>query len=371
MNNPESSEEASDEVRRHETHGEKTSAETSPVEPQPSHQRRRRSDRNSRKGLFAKTASRDRGRRKGGASKRFDAERIMVISSFVLSLGFASFGGYWLGKKSATSAKADASEPKYEEVVTSAESDALVDSGFAELSGGDSRKAFLDFQKVQADQATIPGIDFLVGNSALQAGEVTLAKESLEHAISKNEMDAEARVLMALITLEESEKNRDQRGPNGGQITDPLVTAESELRRYASTHPSTASIYRKWAEIHRQRGSYRTATDLLHKAVIRADPDDNISLLSAKEILTKLQDQPAKETPSLATITSMSGDQAMGAALSALQNKSGSDAVIFLERAREYYSPGIFKELMKDIAFDEYRSDPKLEKFLKSGAPHS
>lgn len=369
MNNPESSKEASDELRPDGTHDEETASELSQVEPQL--RRRRRSDRNSPKGLFARAGSRDRGRSRGRgrSSKRLDAERFMVISSFILIVGLAAFGGYWFGSKSVTSGRADVSAPKYEEVVPSAESDSLVDSGFAELSSGDFRKAFLDFQKVQESQATLPGIDFLVGNSALQAGEVTLAKESLGHAISKNEMDAEARVLMALITLEESDKNKDQGGPNGGQMTDPLVTAESELRRYASTHPTTASIYRKWAEIHRHRGSYRTAADLLHKAVIRADLDDNISLLSAKEILTKLQNQPSKEAPSLALITSMSGEQAMGAALSALQNKSGSDAVFFLERAREYYTPRIFKELMKDIAFDEYRTDPKFEKFLKSRSP--
>ena len=371
MNTSEPSEESSDELRTDGTHGEETASELSQVELKPS--RRRRSNSNSRKGRPVKTASRDRGRSrgKGRSSKQFNAERFMVISCFILIIGLASFVGYWFGKKSSTSAKTDVSAPKYEEVLPSAESDALVDSGFAELSGGDSHKAFLHFQKVQEAQGMIPGIDFLVGNSALQAGEVTLAKESLGHAISKNEMDDEARVLMALITLEESDKNKDQRGLNAGRMADPLVTAESELRRYASTHPMNSSIYRKWAEIHRQRGSYRTASDLLHKAVIRADLDNNISLLSAKEILTKLQDQPAKEVPSLAIITSMSGEQAMGAALSSLQNKSGSDAVFFLERAREYYPPRVFNELMKDTAFDEYRADPKLEKFLKSGSPHS
>ena len=367
MNTLEPSEESSDELRTDGTHGEEITSELSQVDLKPS--RRRRSNSNSRKGRSVKTAPRDRGRSrgKGRSSKRFDAERFMVISCFILIIGLAAFVGYWFGKKSSTSAKTDVSATKYEEVLPSAESDALVDSGFAELSGGDSHKAFLHFQKVQEAQGTLPGIDFLVGNSALQAGEVILAKESLGHAISKNEMDDEARVLMALITLEESDKNKDQRGI----MADPLVTAESELRRYASTHPMNSSIYRKWAEIHRQRGSYRTASDLLHKAVIRADLDSNISLLSAKEILTKLQDQPAKEVPSLAIITSMSGEQAMGAALSSLQNKSGSDAVFFLERAREYYPPRVFHELMKDAAFDEYRADPKLEKFLKSGSPHS
>jgi len=373
MNNPESRQESDELELPDEKPNGDTFAKSLKTEPQPI--RRRRSDQSSYRGLFGNAINRDkssgRSRSRGRMSSQWTTERAMVIACFVLLLGVSSVVGYWFGKKSAILPKVDTRVQKYEEIAPSPEAEALVDTAFAELNGGDFRKAFLAFQKVQSAQSTFPGIDFLLGNSALQAGEVTLAKESLERSIIKGEMDAEAHVLMSLITLDESENNKNQRGPNGGQITDPLVTAESELRRYASSHPSTASIYRKWAEIHRQRGSYRTAADLLHKAVLRADAADDISFLSAKETLTKLQNQPAKEAPSLATITSLSGEQAMGAALGALQNKSGSDAVFFLERAKEYFPPRVFEELMKDSAFDEYRSESKLEKFLKSVTPHS
>jgi tetratricopeptide (TPR) repeat protein len=252
-----------------------------------------------------------------------------------------------------------------EEVVPSSESEALVDSGFNELGEGEYRKAFLNFQKAQEGQPSLPGIDYLVGYSALRAGEISLAKESLQHAITKNEMEADSKVLLALVSLDESGKQTAV----SEKMTDPLVTAESELRHYASTHPMSAQVYRKWAEIQRQRGSYRTAADLYHKAFLRADPDDNLSLLAAKEVLTKLQNQPSKEAPSLATITAMSGMEALGAALACLQNKSPADAVLFLERAKEYYPPQIFREIMNDCAFDEYRSDAKISKFLESAFP--
>jgi tetratricopeptide (TPR) repeat protein len=279
----------------------------------------------------------------------------------VLSLVVAVFVGFLAGKNSAASAKLSERPQKYEEVVATPETESLLEAGFVHLNGGDFRKAFLDFQKALQGQPSLPGIDYLVGYSALHSGEYSLAKEALDHAVSKNEMEGESRVLLALISLDEStnEKNAST------QMTDPLVTAESEFRRYASTHPKSAWIYSRWAEIHRQRGSYRTAADLLHKAVLRADPDENLSLLAAREVLNKLQNQPAKETPSTATITSMRGDEALGAALAALQNKSSSDAVLFLERAKEFYSPRVFREIASDKAFDEYRADAKVMKILE------
>jgi tetratricopeptide (TPR) repeat protein len=227
---------------------------------------------------------------------------------------------------------------------------------------GSFRKAFSVFQKAQESQPALPGIDYLVGYSALKAGEVALAKESLQHAVSKNEMDAEAKVLLALISLDESEK-----GKNGSeQMTDPVVTAESELRHYATTHPLSPGIYRQWGDMQRKHGSYRTAADLYHKAFLRSDPDEQLSLLAAREVLTRLQNQPAKELPSLAWVTSMTGEEALGAALASLQNKSPSNAVFFLQRAKECFPQRAFREVMNDAAFDEYKPDSKISKFLET-----
>ena len=371
MNNPESQDES---VVRESATADRDAVTAAVAGDVPTRsRRRRRSGSRSGFGLFSKgdskaggSRSSARGRSRGrGHSRRRNTERIIFISCLVLSIGIAAGIGFLLGKRSASKAELTDLPHQLEEVVPSSESEALVDSGFNELGEGNSRRAFLDFQKAQEGQQSLPGIDYLVGYSALQAGEVSLAKDSLQHAIMKKEMEDESKVLLALIALSESEKTKN----DSKQITDPLVTAESELRHYATTHPMSAQIYSKWAEIHRQRGSYRTAANFYHKAFLRADPDDNLSLLAAKETLTQLQNQPAKEATSLATITAMNGEAALGAALACLQNKSPSDAVLFLERAKEYFSPKIFREIMKDNAFNEYRSDAKLSKFLESACP--
>jgi len=329
--------------------------------------RRRRSSRRSGFGLlsFGKRDSKEgsRGRSRGRERSRgWNAERFFVVSCLILSAGVVGAVGFLAGKKSAATARLAEVVPKLEEVVPTAESETLVDSGFKEMGEGSFRRAFSVFQKAQESQPALSGIDYLVGYSALKAGEVALAKESLQHAVSKNEMDAEAKVLLALISLDESEK-----GKNGSeQMTDPMVTAESELRHYATTHPMSPAIYRQWGDMQRQHGSYRTAADLYHRAILRSDPDEQLSLLASREVLTRLQNQPAKELPSLASVTSMTGEEALGAALASLQNKSPSNAVIFLQRAKECFPQREFRELMNDAAFDEYKPDAKFSNFLET-----
>ena len=62
----------------------------------------------------------------------------------------------------------------------------------------------------------------------------------------------------------------------------------------------------------------------------------------------------------------MSAELAIGAALVALQHQQTTEALLFLERAREFYSPSVFRELINDSAFDPYRTDPKMKSFFTS-----
>lgn len=322
--------------------------------------RRRRSERRSGLDLFSFGRSRGRGRSSGRRSKP-DNQSMILIACVVLLILVVGFVAFLAGKKSAM-AKSAEPLPKIEDVTANAETEALLDSAFAYSAKGDAQRAFLEFQKAHDAQPGLPGIDYLVGCSALRSGEVALAKGAFERAVSKNEMDAESRVFLALITLDESGKVNAA----SAQMSDPFVAAESELRHYATTHPMSASIYRKWADIHRQRGSYRTASDLLTKAVLRADSDDDLSLLQAKLTLTKLQNQPAKEAPGTAMMASMSADELLGAALASFQGKASADAIVFLDKAREFYPPRVFREIIADNAFDEFRSDAKFLKFSES-----
>jgi hypothetical protein len=63
----------------------------------------------------------------------------------------------------------------------------------------------------------------------------------------------------------------------------------------------------------------------------------------------------------------MSGELALASTLESLQMQQQSEALLFLERAREFYTPTVFAELIKDNAFDPYRTDSKMRSLFSKG----
>ncbi len=280
-----------------------------------------------------------------------------------MSIAAAGFAGFVAGQrqqKSFGTTSPAKSSALTENVFPTSASESLLDESFGAISEGNYSKALLDFQKVQGIQPALAGIDYLVGYAAFLTGEYALAEQALRQSLSKKEMEDESGLLLALVDF------RKSGGPGAAaqQMADPVSVAESAFRHYASQHHADPAVYDKWADILRSNGSYRIAADLLHKGALRSDASLNESYLSAKEALTRLQNDPSKEVPSMAAITSMSGEQALVAACIALQQKRVNEAVFFLERAREFYSPNLFRKLLKDPVFDEFRSDTKIKDVL-------
>jgi len=334
-----------------------------PAEPPYVYRRRRRKgDRHD--GGERSRLSKLMGRSKGGGrlSTHQRGERFLVVGCVLLGFVAVGFFGFLTGQKNERAHQTPALPPEVEEILPSPEEEGLLDRAFGEMGDGNYRKALLDFQKIHDAQPALSGIDYLIGTTALRLGENELAEEALQRSLGNKEMEGESRVLLDIIGL------RKATGPHGGehQLVDPLESAENSFKRYAASRPSDAKIYAQWAEVLRSRGSFRSAEALFHKGILRADPSSSESLLSGKEILTRIQDQPTKEVPSLSELTSMSGDQALGAALGALQHQQNREALQFLKRASEFYTPRTFRELMNDCAFDQYRTEPDMQKFLKA-----
>lgn len=304
---------------------------------------------------------RGRGRRGRGPSDHEKTRRWLIVASVILLIGVAFSAGFLKGKDGASDSERSAGSAKTEIVFPTSESEALLDNAFALLGEGNARRALLEFQKVQDRQPGLYGIDYLVAEAAYRAGEKVLAQQSAERSLSKEELSGEAQVLLAFLVLEKSAGDASGAGP---KFSDPLTEAEDALRRYAAAHPLDARVYCQWGDLLRSRGSYRSAAELLHRGRLRADPGNDQSLLAAKEALAKLQNEPAREVPSLSVITSMSGEQSVAAALAALQRGQQGDAQLFLERAKEFYPRRVFAELLQDGAFDQYRTDPKMKGYL-------
>ncbi len=333
--------------------------------------RRRRSHRGRSGSILGMAGGRNKGSRGRRGGGRHDArkrnERMIIVVCFVLSIAAAGFAGFVAGQrfyKGFEKSASDKSPALTEGVLPSSASESLLDEAFGSLSAENYKKALVDFQKVQGIQPTLAGIDYLIGNAALLTGEYALAEQSLRQSLSKKELEDESQLLLAIVEFRKS----GVRGSPAQKMADPVSVAESAFRHYASLRPADPAVYDQWADLLRSTGSYRSAADLLHKGVLRSDASLNESYLSAKEALTRLQNDPSKEVPSMAGITSMSGEQALVAACIALQQKRVNEAVFFLERAREFYPPNLFRKLLKDPLFDEYRSDPKIKDVLQKSA---
>ena len=302
------------------------------------------------------------GRRSRGGGDFHLSPQVLIWGCSFLGAVVVFFGGYYLGQKSGRSAELRNRVVAQDAEFPMAESNALLDDAFKAYSQGKYRDAMVAFQKVQEKQPALVGIDYLVADSAYRAGEGVLASDAAKRAIFKNESSGQARALLALLELEKSKVSKSEDAAQ--QMNDPSVNAENEIKQLVASNLGGARGYLLWGEFLRSNGSYHSAADVLHEGWLRADPRDSREYLSAKEQLARLQNEPAKSAPSLSELTSMSGEQALVAALASLQLHQKEEAASFLERAKELYAPEVFQELTRDGAFADYKEDLQFKSYF-------
>jgi tetratricopeptide (TPR) repeat protein len=339
--------------------------ELAPVSGNGVRRRRRSSERDERRGKNYQ-------KRPKQPNETFNSEKI-IFWGCLATVGLSLFLlGFYYGQKLVHQPEAEAKSVKSEAEFPLPDSAAQLDAAFVKLAEGKYHEAMEGFQKAQDSQPGLSGIDFLIAESAYKAGDSVTADDSATRAISKDELAGQARILKALITLgKAADQSNDNGPPDGGQLTDPFAAAENELRLYSAEHPEDVKVYALWGDLLRSKGSYASAADMFHKGELRADPEISQPLLSAKEQIARLQNETAKKSPSVSGITAMDAEQALLAAFASLQLHHDEDAAIFFEKAKDLYPPRIFRELTKDAAFDEYRTNSQLKAIFGSGAPVS
>jgi len=342
--------------------GEIPGADAAKAESQPERRHRRSRLEDRRADSRAGKNSRNPSKGKSKLTMIQQTDRIVLWGCYFLGALVVFAGGFYMGQKSGHHTDMENQVAQQDAAFPSPETDALLDAGFEAFQKGSYRDAMENFQHVLDKQPTLVGLDYLIAESAYLAGEKALAEEAAGHALSKNESVEQARVLLSLIDLDKS----NSAGDGTQQLADPKVTAESAIKQLVASHLAEAKGYGLWGDFLRSNGSYRSAADILHKGVLRADTDASRDLLSAKEQIARFQDNPPTTVPSLSEVTSMSGEQALVAALAALQKHQVEEAVSFLEHARDLYSPLIFQKLMKDVAFADYSKDPQLKQFFNA-----
>jgi tetratricopeptide (TPR) repeat protein len=328
--------------------------------PDSSGYRRRRSGRSRgrRDAVAQRETSRPPGRSRNGSrrlTRQQRIERLMTLACFVLAIVLTGVLAFILGQRHAAKSEAVVAEVQ----VTIPSSDALstLEAAQALLREGNPKRALIELQKLQTALPPVHGIDYLVGKAAYAAGEFSLARDSFQKSSSKKEMEEESALAIALL-------DAGSHGPaSAGQMVDPAAIAQSAVDRYAASHPDDPKAHASYAEVLRGQGAFKSAGDAFHRAILRCDPALDPLLLGAKETLVTLQGNPPKEVPAMITVTSMDGNGALAAGYAALLNHRSEEAVLFLERASEFFPKRVFREILRDQAFDEFRTDSKFADF--------
>lgn len=265
-----------------------------------------------------------------------------------------------MGKKSAAK---DVREPVAlaADGLPAAETLVKLDAAFSELRSGNCKKALLGFHDIQFSQPGLYGIDFLVGYASYLAGEPALSREFCQTAIAKKELEVEAAAILALVDYSTSDASQES------SLSDPVTSVESALGRYAMHDPLDPRAHYFYAEMLRSKGSYRSASELMARALAKMDPRFDARIIEAKMTLSRLQNQRPAEVPPVSSSESLDGPGSVAAAYAALVNGKPDEAVVFLHRVSELYPGILFSELMRDQAFDEFRKDPNLKEFVSSG----
>jgi hypothetical protein len=341
----------------HEESGEKSPSANGLSEEGRSH--RRRSARHQDKSASLQNQrSRQRSSHREKFSPSQTSQRFLWGGYIALGMVALFAAGFASGKKFRISTESLKQPVLLQRVMPSEETQNLLESAFGAMREEDNHQALKDFQKVAERQPALTGIDYLIAESAFRADESALAEVAAKHAIAKEEFADESRVLLALINFNKAKIS------HAPKPVDLVIAAEAEIRTLASGRLADARVYALWGDLLRSRGSYHAAADAFHQAMIRAVPEDSLSVLSAKEQLARRQESPSKSVPSLSEITAMDGEQTLLAAFAALQQHQNENALIFLERARDLFPSRIFRALMEDEAFVQYHSDPQIKIFL-------
>lgn len=280
----------------------------------------------------------------------------MILGCFVLALILTGAVSFFIGQRRGVSQEPP--PPQVPAATPSSGDIAALESAQALLREGSPKKAMIQLQNLQTALPPVYGIDYLVGRAALAAGEFSLARESFQKSSSKKEMEDES--VLSLALLDAGSHASNSKGPS---LVDPSAMAQAAVDHYAAIHPDDPRVHVLHAELLRSQGAYRSSGDAFHRAILRCDPALDPLLLGAKETLVALQGNPPKDVPAMIGVTSMDGNGALAAGYAALLNHRSEEGVLFLERSSEFFPKGVFREILRDQAFDEFRTDSKFKDF--------
>lgn len=273
---------------------------------------------------------------------------ILLLAGTLLLLGM--LGGIVVGELLAESHH-PATSPPLPQMSDAAM--AAIDAGFVARETDDHVAALAHFRTALELEPEFPGLPILVGQAALRADELELAREMARRGLQDPGTASDALALLGTAEL------RGRNRPGVG-IRDPEAAAVEALQRAIRAAPWEPAPRMLLGNILRAQGERRAGIDLLDSARLRFEPVDSRLLVPVQLRLARA----AQGTEGAPTPESLPGDptaNAFAAARELLLKGDRAGAHALLEPVKPWMSDQEFMILINDPALGEALTFPETE----------
>lgn len=227
---------------------------------------------------------------------------------------------------------------------------ASIDSAMVAYSNGNATDAVEILERVYRKNQTIPSTCYLLALTAIQSGNLQLAREKVDESIFKGERLSDSLALKAAIEMEKS--------ANTG-MGDPKVRAETLLRSAMAADISNARPYIELASLLRFQGRNDEARELFEAASVRLNPVEGQALVDTSLSLLNLQQTPDDKLP-----VNLDPDKdprsLVSAAYVAMRKNDIPSVKDLLATARARLSPPLYNYLINDPAIRAFSKNPQM-----------
>jgi hypothetical protein len=238
---------------------------------------------------------------------------------------------------------------------------ARLDRALSALQAGNGAAALGELKALEAEEPDVATLSLLMANAALLSGDASEASKRISESIDKRESVSDSLTLQAIV---EAKLATDSDYKKMGS---PKVRIEQLLRQAIAADASNARPYFELATLKRFEQKHDEALDLLRSAQCRLQAADSRAVTDTAIALTELQKLPDGELKPVESPAPVP-EEMFAAAYVSMRQGDFAKASATLETARGLFPDPLFRQILKDPAFQPYTKETALADFFKTPA---
>lgn len=245
-----------------------------------------------------------------------------------------------------------------ERIEVPAEFTTALDEAMVAIRDGHSDKAIKTLEKLSQTFPNIGSLSYITAFAAVQDGDLDLAERKIDESIKKREKVSDSLALKAIVEAQRT------RTPGFKALGDPKTRIEVLLRQAILADTSNPFPRLELGNLLRRQKRGEEALVELKAARARLNPADSQMMADTTIALLTLELMPDDKLPAPSETTPSDNPALFAEAYLALRNGNTDRSAALLKTAKDRMPPDLFNYALRDPAFRNARTEPRLAEFF-------